>query len=86
MTEAPIVVENREELIFLLTEASELEHMVMLAYLFAAFTLKTDASEGLTEEQLEAVKRWERVISEVAAQEMLHLASASNLLTAIGGA
>jgi hypothetical protein len=86
LTEAPIVVENREELIFLLCEASELEHMVMLAYLFAAFSLKTDAGEGLTDEQLEAVRRWERVISEVAAQEMLHLASASNLLTAIGGA
>src|ERR671911_1132057 len=86
LTEAPIVVENREELIFLLSEASELEHMVMLAYLFAAFSLKTDAGEGLTEEQLEAVRRWERVISEVAAQEMLHLALASNLLTAIGGA
>ena len=85
MTEAPIVVENREELIFLLTEASELEHMLMLEYLFAALSLKTDASEGLTEEQLEAVRRWERVISEVAAQEMLHLASVSNLLTAIGG-
>jgi hypothetical protein len=86
LADAPIVVENREELIFLLTEASELEHMLMLQYLFAAFSLKTDAGEGLTEEQLEAVKRWERVISEVAAQEMLHLASASNLLTAIGGA
>jgi hypothetical protein len=86
LTDAPIVVENREELIFLLTEASELEHMLMLQYLFAAFSLKTDASEGLTEEQLQAVSRWERVISEVAAQEMLHLASASNLLTAIGGA
>src|ERR687893_1040125 len=86
LTDAPIVVENREELIFLLSEASELEHMLMLQYLFAAFSLKTDAGEGLTEEQLEAVRRWERVISEVAAQEMLHLASASNLLTAIGGA
>jgi Ferritin-like len=86
LTEAPIVVENREELIFLLTEASELEHMLMLQYLFAALSLKTDAGEGLSEEQLEAVRRWERVISEVAAQEMLHLASASNLLTAIGGA
>jgi Ferritin-like len=58
----------------------------VLAYLFAAFSLRTDVSEGLTEEQHEAVKRWERVISEVAAQEMLHLASVSNLLTAIGGA
>jgi hypothetical protein len=86
LADAPIVVENREGLIFLLSEASELEHMLMLQYLFAAFSLKTDAGEGLTEEQLEAVRRWERVISEVAAQEMLHLASASNLLTAIGGA
>src|ERR687897_1325437 len=86
LVEPQIVIENREELIFLLTEASELEHMLMLQYLFAAFSLKTDVGEGLTEEQLVAVKRWERVISEVAAQEMLHLASASNLLTAMGGA
>ena len=84
--EPQIIIENREELIFLLSEASELEHMLMLEHLFAAFSLKTDASEGLTIEQVEAVKRWERVISEVATQEMLHLASASNLLTAIGGA
>jgi hypothetical protein len=34
--------------------------MVMLAYLFAAFSLKTDAGERLNEEQLEAIKRWER--------------------------
>jgi nitrite reductase/ring-hydroxylating ferredoxin subunit len=86
LVEPEIVIENREELIFLLSEASEIEHMLMLEYLFAAFSLKTDTSEGLTEEQLGAVKRWERVISEVAAQEMLHLASVSNLLTAIGGA
>jgi hypothetical protein len=82
LAEPRIVVENREELIFLLSEASELEHMLMLEYLFAALSLKTDAGEGLTGEQLEAVRRWERVISEVAAQEMLHLASASNLLAA----
>jgi hypothetical protein len=86
LVEPPIVIENREELIFMLSEASELEHMLMLEYLFAAFSLKTGADEGLTEEQLGAVRRWERIISEVAAQEMLHLASASNLLTAIGSA
>ena len=47
MTEAPIVVENREELIFLLSEASELEHMVMLAYLFAAFSLEQHPAPAL---------------------------------------
>jgi nitrite reductase/ring-hydroxylating ferredoxin subunit len=86
LTQTPIVVENREELIYLMSEASEIEHMLMLEYLFAALSLKTDASEGLTEGQLEAVRRWEGLILEVAAQEMLHLALWSNLLTAIGGA
>ena len=84
--EPRIVVENREELIYLMSEASEIEHMLMLEYLFAAFSLKTDVSEGLTEGQLEAVRRWEGLILEVAAQEMLHLALWGNLLTAIGGA
>jgi hypothetical protein len=30
----------------------------MLAYLYAAFSFKTDVSEGLSQEQLEAVIRW----------------------------
>ena len=63
MAEPQIVIVNREELILLLSEASELEHMVMLAYLFAAFSLKTDVSEGLTEERLEAVKRWNAALA-----------------------
>jgi hypothetical protein len=79
------VVKSREELIFLLCEASELEHLLMCEYLFAAFCLKQSVDEGLTPEQLQAVQRWERVVTSVAVQEMLHLAQASNLLTAIGG-
>jgi len=81
----PLVVTTREELLFLLCEASELEHLLMCEYLFAAFSLKEHEEEGLTPEQLDAVRRWERVITGVAVQEMLHLAQASNLLTAIGG-
>jgi hypothetical protein len=72
-------------LIFLLCEASELEHLLMCEYLFAAFSMKESEEEGLSLEQLDAVRRWERVITGVAVQEMLHLAQASNLLTAIGG-
>jgi hypothetical protein len=52
------VIENRQELNSLLSETPWLEHMVMLAYLFAAFSFKTDVSAGLNEEQLETVKRW----------------------------
>jgi hypothetical protein len=81
----PLVVTTREELIFLLCEASELEHLLMCEYLFAAFSLKESVEEGVTAEQLDAIRRWERVITGVAVQEMLHLAQASNLLTAIGG-
>ncbi len=82
--EPPIVIEDREELIFMLSEAAALEHMIMCEYLFAAFSLKRDVSEGVTAAQLEAIKQWERVVSLVATQEMLHLALVSNLLTAIG--
>jgi len=82
--ENPIVIQDREELIFMLSEASALEHMIMCSYLFAMFSLKRSESEGITTQQLEAVKRWERVIAEVATQEMLHLTLVCNLLTAIG--
>src|SRR6266699_2778829 len=82
--EPPMVIEDREELIFMLSEAAALEHMIMCEYLFAAFSLKRDVSEGVTAAQLEAIKRWERTVSQVAAQEMLHLALVSNLLTSIG--
>jgi hypothetical protein len=77
--EPPIVIEDREELIFMLSEAAALEHMIMCEYLFAAFSLKRDVSEGVTAAQLEAIKGWERVVSLVATQEMLHLALVSLL-------
>jgi hypothetical protein len=86
LSEPKLVVEHREALWFLLAEASQLEHALMCEYLFAAFSLKHDESEGLTAEQAEAVARWRKVILGVAVQEMLHLALASNLLAAIGGA
>src|SRR5437867_186955 len=68
----------------MLSEAAALEHMIMCEYRFAAFSLKRDVSEGVTAAQLEAIKRWESVVSHIATQEMLHLALVSNLLTAIG--
>jgi hypothetical protein len=84
--EPPLRVERREELVWLLTQASELEHGLMCEYLFAQFTLKRSGEEGLDAEQLAKVAAWERVIVDVAKQEMLHLALTTNLLTAIGAA
>jgi hypothetical protein len=84
--EPPLRVEHREELVWLLAQACELEHGLMCEYLFAQFTLKRGTDEGLGAEQLAKVAAWEQVIVEVTKQEMLHLALATNLLTAIGAA
>ena len=84
--EAPFVIEHREALIYMLCEAAELEHGIMCQYLYAAFSLKQDTGEGLTEKQAETVRSWRKRISHVAVQEMLHLALVQNLLSAIGAA
>ena len=84
--EAPFVIEHREALIYMLCQAAEVEHAIMCQYLFAAFSLKQRADEGLTPEQLDAVTRWRRTITHVATEEMLHLALVQNVLSAIGAA
>ncbi|MDQ3640671.1 MAG: ferritin-like protein [Actinomycetota bacterium] len=86
MTEAPIVIENRKELTYLLCQAAELEHGLMCEYLYAAFSLKQIAGPGVTPSQLEAVERWRAVLLGVAKDEMLHWALVNNLLTAVGSA
>jgi len=79
-------IEHREALIYALGKAAELEHLVMLQYLFAAFSLKQREEEGLTPEAVTAVGRWRKTLLEISAQEMLHLALVQNLLTAVGAA
>ncbi|MBK7743356.1 MAG: hypothetical protein IPI40_06560 [Betaproteobacteria bacterium] len=68
-----IVVQDREELIYLLCEAAEFEHTVMCSYLYAQWTLKRDESEGVTPAELAAIDRWRRSLAQVAREEMLHL-------------
>jgi hypothetical protein len=77
---------HREALIYTLGKAAELEHLVMLQYLFAAFSLKQGVSEGIAAEQVAAVGRWRKTLLGIAEQEMLHLALVQNLLTAVGAA
>jgi Ferritin-like len=84
--ELPLRVEHREELVWLLGQACELEHGLMCEYLFAQFTLKRSEQEGLSGQQLAEVAAWERVLIDISKQEMLHLALSTNLLTAIGAA
>src|SRR5439155_455614 len=70
----------------MLCEAAELEHGIMCGYLYAAFSLKQSAGEGLSAGEAEAVQRWRKHISHIATQEMLHMSLVQNLLSAIGAA
>ena len=76
---------SREQLIFSLYEAAELEHNLMCTYLYAAFSLKDGEAEGLEAEEAEAVKRWRQAIIEVAIEEMGHLTAVWNITSALGG-
>lgn len=83
--EPEITVANRKELTYLLCQAAELEHGVMCQYLYAAFSLKTEA-DGLSPADAAQVEGWRRVILRIAGEEMLHWAVVQNLLSAVGSA
>jgi hypothetical protein len=80
------MIETREQLIHMLTEAAEIEHNLLCSYLYAAFSLKREGEPGLTGRQAEAVERWRKAVLGIALEEMAHLACVNNLLIAVGGA
>jgi hypothetical protein len=84
--EPALKVETREELVYLLGQACEIEHGLMCEYLYAQFSLKRGLDESLTPDQLGRVQAWETALISVIKQEMLHLALSTNILTAIGAA
>ena len=67
----------RDEAIFLLHTAAEIEHVLMVQYLYAAWSLRRDGPA--------VVQRWRRDILQIAREEMAHFASVQNLLRLIGG-
>jgi Ferritin-like len=76
---------SRSDLLRRLTEACELEHGLACSYLYAAFSLRQETSEGLSSEKVRKTRQWAGQLYFVAGQEMMHLAQAWNLLTAAGG-
>ncbi len=82
--EPKLRIEHRQALLYTLSKASELEHLIICQYLYAAFSLKREASEGLPDELVPTVNGWARTLMRIAEQEMLHLALVQNLLTAVG--
>jgi len=77
-------IKTREDLINALVKAAELEHGLMIQYLYAEMTLK-DQSDDLTPPQVTLIDNWRKWIAAIARQEMGHLAMVLNLLEAIGG-
>src|SRR5579864_8856253 len=75
---------SRERLAHALCEAAELEHNLMCTYLYAAFSLKSGAAEGLSEKEAAAVAGWRRAIIDIAIDEMGHLAAVWNIASALG--
>jgi hypothetical protein len=67
----------RDEAIFLLHTAAEIEHVLMVQYLYAAWSLPQDGPA--------VARRWRRDILQIAREEMAHFASVQNLLRLIGG-
>jgi hypothetical protein len=79
-----VAIDTREELVHALQVAAEIEHGLMIQYLFPALSMKKRADEALTAPQIAAARRWERTILRVAVEEMGHLGTVSNLLASVG--
>ncbi len=85
MSDTDIKIGSREQLLYTLSEASEIEHNLMCCYLYAAWSLKTEADDGVEEDVRKELQQWQHGIFKVAIDEMSHLALVANLMNAIGG-
>lgn len=80
------MIDTRQEVIYALNEAAEIERGFMIQYIFAAMSMKKYINEKITREQQELIRKWESDILSVAREEMAHLGTVCNLLSAAGGA
>jgi hypothetical protein len=74
----PPELSGRDYAIFLLRLAAEVEHGLMVQYLFAAYSL--DGRNGPAQAD---VRAWQETILGIAKEEMGHLVTVQNLLTAL---
>ncbi len=74
---------SREQLLYWLHEAAEIEHNLMCCYLYAAFSVKSGDARW-SEEQARLAGGWRRIITAIALEEMTHLCLVGNLMNALG--
>lgn len=78
-------IRSRAELIDALGKAAEIEHAIMVQYLYAAFSIDR-ASPWLSPEHGELARTFAIDLLTIARQEMEHLGIVTNLLIAVGAA
>lgn len=69
-------LEPRDEAVFLLTAAAEIEHALLVQYLYAAYSVRDSPPE---------LKEIQDLLFQISREEMGHLATVQNLLHLIGG-
>jgi hypothetical protein len=77
----------RDEVIFLLHVAAEVEHALLVQYLYAAFSLRLqgDFGPGVPPNAAQLTNGWFQDILQTAEEEMGHLLTVQNILAYIGG-
>jgi Ferritin-like len=79
---APPEFSQREYAVFLLSMAAEIEHSLMVQYLYAAWSL---GGPQVPQAHRADIETWRRIMLGIAKEEMGHLLSVQNLLRLIGG-
>jgi hypothetical protein len=79
----PVEFSPRQYVIMLLHLAAEIEHSLMVEYLYAAYSL---GGPGIPKGYREKVARWKEWILGIAKEEMGHLMTIQNFLRCLGGA
>jgi hypothetical protein len=78
----------REEALVLLQAAAEIEHALLVQYLYAAYSLQTKGpfrGQALPDDPGKLAQRWQGDIIQIAKEEMGHLITVQNLLRFIRG-
>lgn len=77
----------RDEAIFLLHVAAEIEHALLVQYLYAAYSLRRDGDfgPGAPANAAALTQSWFNAIFQTAKEEMGHLLTVQNILRFIGG-
>jgi hypothetical protein len=80
--ELPAGFSGHDYAVYLLHIGAEIEHLLMVQYLYAAYSL---GGAQVPSAQQANVRRWQEVILGIAKEEMAHLISVQNVLRLIGG-